>query len=80
MICSSKPFIGKSKCQAVFNPIKGIEVIFITNKEAKLNAVMHDGSKNPINYHDDISLVLDGETFRFERMDENIFRTTKELF
>ena len=81
MNCSNHNYQGLGECKNLrpVNPIKGIEIEFITNKDVKIQSVMHDGEKRPVT-NSDITLVINKEEFHFYKMDDGTFRTVKELF
>ena len=82
MICQKMKYTGTGECGSFINPnpIKGIEIKWLTNKSAELTAVMQNDSKRPVDYVEAISINIDGEEIRFERLEKNVFKSSEELF
>lgn len=81
MSCPIYKYQGTGECKNIqpISLIKAIEVIFVTNKEVEIKAIAEDDSKRPIT-NGDVSLVIDGKDYLFERTKSGTYKSNKELF
>lgn len=81
MSCPIYKYQGTGACKDIqpISSIKAIEVIFMTNKEVEIKAIAKDDSKRPIT-NGNVSLVIDGKDYFFERTNNGTYKSNKELF